>query len=114
MPTLKWCEAAYSKGTIIEDSFLIALRRKKAFSRDNGLMRSWDRIAVAGEITLLGGSDFFDSAGECNFGSVTSPFLSDPMLLQAFPRHAIEIDSVSPGEMSADPNLKGERDLIRR
>ena len=77
-------------------------------------MRCWNRIAVAGEITLLAGSDFFDSAGECNFGSVTSPFLSDPMLLQAFPRHAIEIDSVSPGEMSADPNLKGERDLIRR
>ena len=75
-------------------------------------MRSWDRIAVAGEITLLAGSDFFDSAGECNFGSVTSPFLSDPMLLQAFALHAIEIDSVSPssrGEMSADPKLNGER-----
>ena len=98
---MKRCEAAYLKGTIIEDSFLIALRRKKAFSRDNGLMRN-----AAGEITLLAGSDFFDSAGECNFGSVTSPFLSDPMLLQAFARHADEIDSVSPssrGEMSADP-----------
>ena len=74
-------------------------------------------LPYVGEITLLAGSDFFDSAGECNLGSVTSPFLSNLGLAHApcaLARHAIEIDSVSPssrGEMSTDLSLNGETSL---